>query len=781
MILSMNRNDSLIRSGLSGSNGKAEGKNGLRLIRWIPPEAPIFLAYLAVTIFITWPLITRFATSIYGMPGDNLGEIWAGWWCRNAGSFGASSSFCPLVGFPFGTELGTISMEPLDFMFRRFLLLFFNEVIVYNVLMLSSFFLSGITMYYLVRYLTRDRRVALFGGLVYLVVPYHAFHSMYIGGGLSIVQWMPLYILVLLKFMRKPSGKNATFLAMGAILVVGTSIHYGFFMAIFTAAFLAGRFVAGRISLRRRLKGEGAEGRAPWGLNKKTLVMSLLIILVVIVFISPFFGLMITGSNPPGNWPTSATPGEQRTDKYYAWGAASPADYVLPNKYNSIVGKITGVEISNRGISWQRSLYSGWVIIALAVIGLFFAARGRDDPPSVSDGSRQGSKPVQTSPGVPAGGSTPYRRVTWGFGSAALACFVLSLKPEITIGSFTIPMPSKLFGLLVSWFRWYLRIGVVVNICLIVIACFGLHWLLNRLKGRYWALLMVPLTIVLVLEMIIVPPFQNFRFDTIPEVFKGVTHLPEGSTLAFYPIDESGMFSTSNIRFYQRWFEKPMLNGAAGSSDGEALRRTVYNPFNEATPGILSRFNINNLVLFDERFKEANPDGQLTSLLPPGLDLVESFAGEGAFENAHIFRISASKADLVPLYLGDISVPVLDEGIVTARVVVGEGVIRILNFSGGDTTVNLRLPVSNPFSPREVVIESGGQVLWRGELDEGEEVVAEIDELVVPGEGIDLYLSARGAIHMLTASEITLFGVELASFRVGDLEITIPGEGNRLP
>ena len=201
------------------------------------------------------------------------------------------------------------------------------------------------------------------------------------------------------------------------------------------------------------------------------------------------------------------------------------------------------------------------------------------------------------------------------------------------------------------------------------------------------------------------------------------------------------------------------------------MRRTVYNPFNEATPGILRRFDINSLVLFDDWYGDVNPDGQLTSELPPGLDLVESYAGEGAFENAHIFRVSALKADLVPLYLGDISAPVLDEGTITARVVVQEGMIRILNFSGSDAAVNLRLPVSNPFSPREVVIESGGRVLWRGDLDAEEEVVAEINDLVVPGEGMDLYLFAKGALHVLIDNEIALFGTKFASFRVGDLEI----------
>ncbi|MBU4194040.1 MAG: hypothetical protein KKF66_03480, partial [Actinobacteria bacterium] len=218
----------------------------------MPPELPIFLFYLAVTLFLTWPLIIRFTTSIYGVPGDNLGAIWAGWWTRNAGSFGAGASFCPLAGFPFGTELGGIPMEPVSYVIDRFLLVFTNEVIAFNIETMASFFLSGVTMYHLVRYLTRDRRAAFFGGFAYLIVPYHAYLSMFMGGGITAVQWMPLYILLLLKFIREPDGKNTALLALGAVLVAGTSLHYGLFMAIFTAAFVAGRYVARNVSLHRR-------------------------------------------------------------------------------------------------------------------------------------------------------------------------------------------------------------------------------------------------------------------------------------------------------------------------------------------------------------------------------------------------------------------------------------------------------------------------------------------------------------------------------------------------
>src|SRR5450756_3176424 len=41
-------------------------------IRRIPPEVWIFAFYFLVTVFLTWPIIIRFGSTIYGVPSDNL-------------------------------------------------------------------------------------------------------------------------------------------------------------------------------------------------------------------------------------------------------------------------------------------------------------------------------------------------------------------------------------------------------------------------------------------------------------------------------------------------------------------------------------------------------------------------------------------------------------------------------------------------------------------------------------------------------------------------------------
>ncbi|MCJ7653036.1 MAG: hypothetical protein MUO75_04980, partial [Actinobacteria bacterium] len=145
----------------------------------IPPEAWIFIFYFLVAVFLTWPLIIKFGSSIYGVRSDNMGALWQFWWMRNYHHFSTSYSSCPLIGFPFGARLFGMPMEPIGFYLEYFLLLFFNEVVVYNVITLSSFVLSGITMYYLVRHLTGDRQVAFFGGFAYLISTNLAINAMF--------------------------------------------------------------------------------------------------------------------------------------------------------------------------------------------------------------------------------------------------------------------------------------------------------------------------------------------------------------------------------------------------------------------------------------------------------------------------------------------------------------------------------------------------------------------------------------------------------------------------
>jgi hypothetical protein len=740
-----------VKGGTSGNSGF------IARLGSVPPEVWIFIFYAAVTVALTWPLITHLATSIYGKPGDNLGAIWLNWWYRNAAAFGGKASFSPMIGFPFGTSL-SFPVEPLTYLWMRFLLLFTNQVVAWNIDIMLSFLLSGVTMYYLVRYLARDRRIAFFGGFVYLIGVFHAYYAMWIGAGLSATQWMPLYVLMLLKFIKKANLRSAALLALTGVLVASTSIHFGFFMGIFTVSFLIGRFAASRIIAARKARSaKGLRTRQP--VNRQTLALSLGVLLVVILCVLPFFMVFVLKFNPAGRWPTSTTPEELRAPEYTYYNAASPGEYLVPNVQNPLFGSLAEKAAGKIQPSFGNAIYVGWTIILLTIACIFLWRSPKKRRDGLLDPDRYPGESQDTTVAL------------WGFALAGAVAFVFSLKPYFTIGSVKIPLPSKLFTYFAPWFRWYSRLAIVVSICLIVIACFGLKRLMERV-GSLKPLVVVAALLLVTAEMIMLPPVTNFDFAKIPSVFKVIQKTDKKAAYAFYPLLESGPFVTQQLMFYQTEFQRPMLNGGIANSDAEAMRRTVFNPYDPATPGILRRLGIDYMVFFTGPVEGAGGQDQDPRLLPPGFQEVSRFKGRGTFENGRMYKVTAPPANIVPLYLGDISIPYIDVGAETTRLLDHNGIIKLLNYSGRERKVDLSIPLTNPFSKRDVTVEKpDGTVLWRGSLGQGQKETAVIKGLDVGPRGVDLLIRVNGQSYLLPYSDLTIFGVNRASLQIGDVTI----------
>ena len=732
-------------------------------VRSLPPEVWVFLFYLAAAVALTWPVASHFTTSIYGKPGDNLGAVWLNWWYKNHAAFGGTTFRSGMIGYPFYTPLW-FPYEPLWYLEMRFLLLFVSAPVAWNIDICFSFFLSGVTMYYLVKYLADDRGIAFFGGFAYLVGVFHAYYAMWIGGGLAATQWMPLYILLLLKFIRRPSWKSSVLLALSGVLVASTSIHFGFFMAIFTAAFLVGRFLyAAVVAARERGTLRGV--RTGLTVNRRTLLMSLAALLIVLLCVMPLFTLFVLGANPSGKWPTSPTVGELRARQFIYYNAAVPGEYLLPNKLNPVLGPLAEGHAGTGQPDFGNAIYVGWVAVTLSLVcALLWRRRGSDG----ETGSGRGQAEGETS-----GSGRFAAGALWGFALAGLTAFVLSLRPHLTVGSVEIPLPSKLFSVFVPWLRWYSRLAIVVSICLVVIACFGLARLTGRLRLSAKGLVIGLALALVAFETVLVPPGRNFSFSSVPPVFKAIGKMPRDTAFAFYPIKESGPFVTSRLMFYQTIFQRPMLNGGTANSDGEAMRRTVYNPYNPATPGVLRRIGIDYMVFFMGRVEGTDAQWQDPGLLPPGLEEAMRFNGSGTFRYGRLYRITAPPALVVPLYLGDISVPYIGEGGATTRLVDRDGRIGLLNYSGRDLVVTFRLPVANPFTRREIVIErQNGEVLWRAVLEQGQVEVAQVEGLLVPRDGLDLRMRVYGRSFELSYQDLTIYAASRAAFEISDVEIS---------
>lgn len=750
------------------------------LIARFPLDVPAFGFYALLSAFLTWPVIMKLSTSLYGFPSDNQGTIWQWWWIRNAASFGAKASFSPLVGYPFGTSVNTVPQEAVTELTARFLMIFMNEVATFNLMIISSFLLSGITMYYLVRHLTGSRGIAFFGGLVYLALPYHAYHSM-VSISLAMTQWIPLFILALLLFIERPRVRSAVFLLVASILVVGSSVHYGFFLVIFTPAFLLGQFLYKRLYCRSR---RNAEGPAPaLSINWRTAGLAAAVIILIVLFTVPtYYHQRFFGKNgEPPEWPTRETYGSSRTLESTYHGAALPQDYLVPFKLNPLLGGL-GTRLRKTGdVAFQNSLYLGWVVILLAVLAfILICRRSRPRKPSEDngEGTPAGSAGIAPLAAEEHNDVLPFesRAALWGFVAAGITGFVMSMPPYLNIGSTRVPLPSMIARFMFPEFRWYMRVGVLVALSCIILACFGLQWLISRRNLRIQVAMVAVASLLVLLEMVAVPPFRYFEFEKVPELYTEISGLSDESGLVFYPAFESGYFDSQSYLFRQRWFRKPMLNGAPDGSQGEALRRTVYNPFNPETPAILSRFNIQHAIYYDRMFKLAGGtkfEGVEVQDLPEGFEIIKHVEDENASDDAYILLVTAERAKLVPIYMGDITTPRFDMGLETARLLQSEGIIRVENYSGESVQADILIPVSNLLVEHRLSILNGDALLWEGDLTGDESMEIKLADITVPSEGLTLVLRVAGQQVEIPSDEYRVFNTRTASMRLGDVQTTL--------
>ena len=206
-------------------------------------------SYFVVTLVMTWPLVIGLTRDVPADLGDSLLNMWILAW-------GAEHAPRVLTGQIPVTEVWNANIfhpEPLALSFSEHLFgqvlqilpvyhLTGNVILCYNLLFLSTFVLSGLGMYLLVRDLTGNPWAAFVAGLVFAFIPYRIAQAPHIQS-LS-AQWMPL---ALYGFRRFIVTNRVKALAGGsaALLMQNWSCgYYLIFFSPFVALFVVHQIVA---------------------------------------------------------------------------------------------------------------------------------------------------------------------------------------------------------------------------------------------------------------------------------------------------------------------------------------------------------------------------------------------------------------------------------------------------------------------------------------------------------------------------------------------------------
>ena len=212
--------------------------------------ALLLLGFSALTIALTWPQIIRL-DSVADL-GDPLFSIWRIAWVahqlpRDPLALFNANQFHPerltltysdslIVPALMGAPLFWIGVHP---------------VLVYNILLLSSFVLSGVAMFLLVRALTGRSDAAMIAATLFALYPYRFEHYSHLE--LLMTMWMPLALWGLHRALA--GGRLRDGLATGFAFALQTllSLYYGCFLAVYMAVLGAALWI-GRGCPRRPLR-----------------------------------------------------------------------------------------------------------------------------------------------------------------------------------------------------------------------------------------------------------------------------------------------------------------------------------------------------------------------------------------------------------------------------------------------------------------------------------------------------------------------------------------------
>lgn len=749
-------------SDTSRSPDEQGGRGGLRGA--IRRDFPFFGVYAALTLIVTYPVPFKLASSFYGLPEDPLYFQWSFWYLARGGG-GWVLDKVPLLGYPGALDLSYVPREMAVYAPGKILTWLLGETVAYNLLILGSFLLAGVFMYYLVLYLTGSRPAAFLSGLAFAFCPYHLMHAM-VHVNLAGIQWLPLYCLCLFKFVEKRSWGYAAGAGVAFCAFTLTNYHYGVFAAIFTFVFLATRFVI----IHRAHRGKRIS------FPPRDLIMKVaLILLIIIVTVGPFALHMLSGS-------VSESLVERAHESELIRFSARPWDYVLPTAGNPLLGRFTRGFIYDHmhgSFEYEASNYLGLVIMLLAIpalIWLFrFSFKGGG---SGSDGEDDEGDKETASPGGQPVGATPEGRERFnpregtGRAQVLISClaglllfFFLSLPPYFSVGNTRIYLPSYLLHKALPMVRSYSRFGLMVMFCTVILAAYGVVILLGRVRERKReALLVALLAVLILLDFIIIPPFRYTETKPDAPINTWLAEQEMAGGIACYPMDVLGWYKHEHL-FSQTVHGKKMINTCGWSLENpvgvDSRYQYVIDVLHPYTPRVLAALGIEKAIVIPSYWRDAvaqmAPGAESlefpVALIPPGYRLTETFANGLALE------VTAEPATLIPRFLEGFSGPWLVNNAYYRQQCVGSGEINIVNVGDREQVASLGLDVIATDCDALLGLEVNGRLVGEWELEKGRDrgvTTGEIEfepgdndvELIVRRSGDDAIPGREAGVFM---------------------------------
>ncbi|MFN8504991.1 hypothetical protein [Kouleothrix sp.] len=390
--------------------------------------ALICAAALALALWFTWPLAALLSDHVAGRSVDAEQFLWSFWWFREALVARHSSPFVTgMLYYPEGVSLRYFTTNTLHALLSIPLQPLLGLVPAFNLIGLAIFVATCFSMAWLAYDVTGSRAGALLAGVAFAFGPTQLFHWRVGQYNMLSVEFLPLYILALRRLLRAGGWNWRAILACAAALACAALCDWQFviYLGLYSLLAVGAALARSPREWRRILP--------------PAIVAGALALAVLLPYVLPMLREL-----------ASDNPYMLRKEIDTIYHSADVAEFLLPNPASPIWGGWAARQaaaLNAPGII-PTVVSSSYVLLALALLGALAQRRGAR------------------------------------FWLVVGACFwLLSLGPRLKwFGTQTdVPLPYlALFQLkLVQITRFPARYAIVTQICLAVLAAYGVATLLR--------------------------------------------------------------------------------------------------------------------------------------------------------------------------------------------------------------------------------------------------------------------------------------------------------------
>jgi hypothetical protein len=295
------------------------------------------ILFTLLTAVMTYPQVLHMSDGVHD-DGDPLMVTWVLAWVAHQLPFAPAHLFDANIFYPERNTLAYsetllvpgIIVAPLHW-------LGVGPILVYNLVFLSGFAISGVGVALLVRRLTGNAGAAILAGIVFAFPPYRIDHYAHLQ--LQQTQFIPLALWAFHRLLDTGRLRDGTLVGVFTACQILSCMYYGLFLIPYMAVVCGTLLIAGRRTmLRERL-------------------MALLVAAAILVI-----ALLPVGRA----YMAARTVVGERGRAEVADGSATWRNYLAPPEVNAVYGQVFA-----RFMQPERRLFPGFVAIALALVALW--------------------------------------------------------------------------------------------------------------------------------------------------------------------------------------------------------------------------------------------------------------------------------------------------------------------------------------------------------------------------------------------------------------------------